>query len=233
MEDLVSDSSTTRNRPSLDEIEVVGIDFDGVVIDSAPGIVQCMTEAFERRELRPPDAQAIKSIIGPPLEVGLAGLLERQSVDLGCVDDLVVEFRSIYQAQAPLLTSVYPGIIVEIGALQKSGRFVSLVTSKPRAMTERLLESLELERYFDRVECQGEGDSDKSDVLRRVLDATGADPGRVVMIGDRSHDVLAASAVGAVSIGVLWGYGSRDELLRAGVDHLVEEALELRLLVGV
>jgi phosphoglycolate phosphatase len=100
-------------------------------------------------------------------------------------------------------------------------------------MTERLLESLELERYFDRVECQGEGDSDKSDVLRRVIDATGADPGRVVMIGDRSHDVLAASAVGASSIGVLWGYGSRDELLRAGADHLVEEALELRLLVGV
>jgi phosphoglycolate phosphatase len=54
-----------------------------------------------------------------------------------------------------------------------------------------------------------------------------------MMIGDRSHDVLAASAVGASSIGVLWGYGSRDELLRAGADHLVEEALELRLLVGV
>jgi len=47
------------------------------------------------------------------------------------------------------------------------------------------------------------------------------------MVGDRRHDISGAHAVGMRGLGVLWGYGTRDELETAGADDLVESPADL------
>ena len=56
----------------------------------------------------------------------------------------------------------------------------------------------------------------KADLLRHLLATEGLDPTGAVIVGDRYADILAGSANGVRAIGVLWGYGSRQELLDAG-----------------
>ena len=93
----------------------------------------------------------------------------------------------------------------------------------------RILEHFALLGFFERVygtELDNRN-ADKRDLLRHLVDTERLDPTRAVMIGDREHDAIGAGSVGMAGIGVTWGYGSREELLAAGVARLVDRPEEI------
>jgi phosphoglycolate phosphatase len=116
---------------------------------------------------------------------------------------------------------VYPGIADAVRHLSADAAcFVA--TSKRSIYAVRIVEALGLADRFRRVygtEPDGSLD-DKADLIAAVLRIEGLDPGDTIMVGDRSHDMHGAHANGMHAIGVLWGYGSRDELEAAGADAL-------------
>ena len=113
---------------------------------------------------------------------------------------------------------VYDGIGEVLTTLSQSGHRLFVATSKPHVFADRIVEHFGLRHHFEHVfgsELDGTR-VDKSDLLAYALKTTAVDPAKTLMIGDRSHDMVGARNNGMQGIGVLYGYGNRDELLGAG-----------------
>lgn len=104
-----------------------------------------------------------------------------------------------------------------------------VATSKPQVYAEKILEHFSLERYFVEIhgnELDGRLD-DKAELIRELLEQHRLSPDETVMVGDRKHDVLAAQRNAVASLGVTYGYGSKEELVEAGVGRLCHKPLEI------
>ena len=121
-------------------------------------------------------------------------------------------------------------------SLSDEGRRLGVATSKPIPYALPIVEHFELRPYFE-VVCgpvlDGVG-AEKAEVVADALASLGVSASSdIVLVGDRFHDVVGAHENGIACIGVLWGYGTRDELTTAGADAIAEDVDELAALLGV
>ena len=201
-------------------------DLDGTLTDSRPGIITSMRHALTAMGLEPPVDQALLRFIGPPTHESFRELLSSSDPDLNA--RAIGIYRERYARVGLFENSVYPGVAAGLKVLAEAGATLYVVTSKPEVFANRIIDHFELRGYFRHVygsELDGER-SDKGDLIRHVLRHEGlsTDPW---MIGDRLHDVRGAKLHGLRSAGVLWGYGSREELAEAGADALFGTMPEL------
>jgi phosphoglycolate phosphatase len=199
-------------------------DLDGVLIDSRAAITSCLNRALAANGLpeRPPEQ--LYRFIGPP-QSGAFSELVGEPVDSPRVRACIASYRECYAETAQANTDVFPGIPEALEALGRTHR-LGLATSKPRPFAESLLRGFGLRERFAAV-AGPEFDShdDKTATLGRALAALGET--RAVMVGDRSFDMLAATAHGLPGIGVAWGIGSREELSEAGARAIVAAPADL------
>ena len=211
---------------------LVCFDLDGCLVESDRAIGDGLTHALEAVGLQPPAPEDVRPLIGPPLVTSLRALLEDGGVDTSSrtggaqLDAAVAAYRTRYATEGFRLTSVVPGMhaaLAEVEARIGTARMV-VVTAKPRAVAEPLLEHVGLRTRFAAVHGVGLGLAveAKAVTLRRALTEHGAGVRSTVMIGDREHDVLAGRSCGTATIGVLWGAGDRAELEAAGADEIVD-----------
>ena len=219
----------TRQLPATRPLVV--FDLDGVLIDSAPGIRHSIDHALASVGLAAATDDEARAMLGPPLHSGFGRLVAERAEHAALVEQLVGAFRADYASASLRLTSLHDGSVELIHQLRNAGYRTALATSKARPATEPLLAQFGLDVLLDPIGCPRDVVNDsKSDVLRWVLQQADADGSGAVMVGDRSHDMLAAREVGAWALGAGWGYGSEDELLQSGahaVAHTVDEVLEL------
>jgi phosphoglycolate phosphatase len=145
------------------------------------------------------------------------------------VGEAVAAYRRHY-GESGLFGSVpYPGIGESLEAMKRSGLRIHLATSKREIFASRILAHLKLAACFDGIHGSVPGGAldHKPELLADILSRHGLAPSRSVMVGDRRHDISGAHAVGMRGLGVLWGYGTRDELETAGADRLVESPADL------
>jgi phosphoglycolate phosphatase len=203
------------------------LDLDGTLIDSYPGIMASCVAALRALGHEPDAGLDIRRLIGPPLEDVLRVLLQSYGDDR--VGEAVAAYRRHYGDSGFLGSVPYPGIGEALAAMQRNGLRVYLATSKRATFASRILEHLQFTRYFDGIYGSvpsGELDH-KPELLAHVLSERGLSPSNSLMVGDRRHDIAGAHAVGMRGLGVLWGYGSRDELETAGADRLVDSTADL------
>lgn len=198
------------------------LDLDGTLIDSYPGIRASCLAALRVLGHQPDETLDIRHMIGPPLEEIMQILLQ------SCGDDRVGEAITAYRqhyGESGFLGSVpYAGIGKSLEEMKQAGLRIYLATSKRAIFASRILEHLEFATYFDAIHGSvpsGELDH-KPELLAHILSRHGLSPSRSLMVGDRRHDISGAHAVGMRGLGVLWGYGTRDELETAGADQLVD-----------
>ncbi len=203
------------------------LDLDGTLIDSQPGILASCVVALRSLGHEPGEILDIKRIIGPPLEDVMQFLLQPYGDDR--VAEAVSAFRQHYGESGLLGSKPYPGIGHALGQMRQGGLRLYLATSKREIFARRILEHLELAACFDGIHGSvpgGELDH-KPELLAHILSKHQISPGHSLMVGDRRYDISGAHAVGMRGLGVLWGYGTRDELEGAGADRLVETAADL------
>nr|WP_249816237.1 HAD hydrolase-like protein [Bradyrhizobium sp. 138] len=205
------------------------LDLDGTLIDSRPGIVASCSAAL-RALGHDPDG-ALDITIGPPLEDILRALLAAYGDDR--VDEAAVAYRGHYGDTGLLGSEAYPGIGAAIADMRRAGLRIYLATSKREAFARRILENLDLAAHFDGVYGSVPGGKldHKPELLAHILSERDISASHSLMVGDRRHDINGAHAVRMLGLGVLWGYGSRDELEMAGADHLVERPADLARMV--
>jgi len=203
-------------------------DLDGTLTDPQEGCVKSLNYALAKFGLPTRDPASLVQFIGPSLNVAFRVLLETE--DAATLAQAVVWFRERYFVEGWLENVVYAGIPALLPACRDAGHQLWVATSKRQDIAERVLTHFGLLPHFTAVYgCEVE--VPKTALLAILLREQGLTPEQCVMIGDRRYDVEAGRANGITTIGVLWGYGAREELIAAGADHLIATPADLLPLV--
>lgn len=208
-------------------------DLDGTLTDSMEGIANSVLYALEHFGIHEEDMQKVRSFIGPPLK---DTFMNAYGFDEKKADEAVEKYREYFSAKGLLENAVYPGIPELLAELKAAGKTLLVATSKPTVYSRRILEHFDLMKYFSDVQGSNlDGSRAKKDeVIEYVLEENGiSDRSAAVMIGDRKHDVLGGKKCGLDTVGVLYGFGSRQELEAAGAEEIAEDVVNLgRILLG-
>ena len=206
---------------------VIVFDLDGTLTDPRPGIVGSMRFALDQLNISCPDDDVLASYIGPPLRGTFATLLETS--DIGRIEEAIQFYRQRFAGTGLYENRVYDGVEVMLERAGQAASAIYVATSKPRVYAERIVNYFGLDRHLSKVygsELDGRWDN-KAELLAHLLATERVGAHSAVMIGDRADDIVAAKANGVVSTGVLWGYGTADELRDAGADTLCATPQEL------
>jgi phosphoglycolate phosphatase len=199
-------------------MDAIYFDLDGTLTDPKPGITRSIQYALQRLDHHTiPTEDELTWCIGPPLRSSFVKLLGDHSADRA-----VTLYRERFSDIGLYENGVYDGIDEVLTALRASGHRLFVATSKAHVFAERIVDHFGLSKHFERVfgaELDGTR-VDKSHLLEYALKEVSVDPTKALMIGDRSHDMVGAKNNGMKGIGVLYGYGSRAELIEAGAHHV-------------
>ena len=209
--------------------ELVIFDLDGTLTDSAPGVVASFTHALAAVGAPVPDANLAELVVGPPMHHTLAklGLGDR-------ADEAIAAYRADYTSRGWAINALYDGIAELLADLRAAGVRLAVATSKVEPTARRILEHFGIAGHFEVIAGASPDGvrAAKADVIAHALDQLRPLPQRVVMIGDRSHDVDGAAAHGLDTMVVGWGYGGGDFAPGEPVTILATIA-ELREALGV
>ena len=197
-------------------------DLDGTLTDSVQGVVNGFSYVIKKMGRQVPDEKQLRKFVGPPLIVSFGQHLGYPKAE---AEKAVEMFREYYNEMGGALQNVvYPGVEKLLTDLNAAGKTLVVATSKGTRAANIVLDHFDLKKYFGFIATADDLIRPrKVDVIRYALDSCGVtDLSEAVMVGDREHDVLAANEVGLDSVGVLYGYGSREELTAAGATYLAE-----------
>ena len=203
-------------------------DLDGTVTDPKVGITCAAAYALRQLGRGDVDPDRLTAFIGPPLHESFPKLCGLDQEETDCA---IREFRVYYADRGWAENIPYKGIGELLTQLHAAGLRLVIATSKPESTARRILEHFGLAQYFDLIcgaDPQDKASADKASVIRKALAHMGSGAEDSIMVGDRSYDIIGAHAAGLTSVGVLYGYGSREELEAAGADHLAADLAELR-----
>jgi len=211
----------------MKKYDYIFFDLDGTISDSAPGIVNSVVYALEHMGTPVGDRERLKKFVGPPLFDSFRDYIGYSQEE---TERAVKFFRTYYQEHGILENTMYPGIDTLLQKLVAAGRKPVLATSKPEPFAKEIVTRYGIAQYFTFMagSTMDETRTRKAEVVAYALASCGsADPSSAVMIGDRLHDVKGAAENGLDCIGVLYGYGTREELLDAGATAVVKDIAEL------
>lgn len=205
----------------------VYLDLDGTLTDPFEGISASLTHSLEPWGFTF-DEPTLRGLVGPPLRetYGALGLSPEES------ERAVDRFRERYDVVGWAENRVFDGIPEALALLRGAGLRLGVATSKPTEVARRIIEHFGLGEHLEFVagaSLDASRDA-KADVIGWAQREFGAGAGW--MVGDRSHDVVGGRAMGLGTVGVTWGFGDRDELERAGADHVVDAVAELPTLLA-
>ena len=199
----------------------VMFDLDGTIIDSAPGILNGFEYALKFYGRENINKQDFMKYIGPPL-------IDSMAIELGEENaaPALAKYREYYSAKGQYECSVYDGVREMIKRLHGAGCTLVLATSKKESLAVSIMEHIGFAEYFHVL--AGSDDvlrKDKTSVMRWALEQAGiVDFSQAVMVGDRMYDIESSKELGVECIGVLYGFGSLEELSRYGADHIARTA---------
>lgn len=206
-------------------------DLDGTLTDPGLGITNSVAYALKKWGIEVEDRTTLYPFIGPPLMYSFQtfyGFSAEQS------ERAVEYYREYFREKGMLENEVYEGVEEMLKSLKSAGKRLIIATSKPEEFAVKILEHFGLAQYFEYIAgaTMDAGRNKKGDVIAYALKSCGiTDLSGVVMVGDREHDVLGAKENGLDSIGVLFGYGSREELEAAGATYVAETVGDILRLV--
>ena len=207
-------------------------DLDGTINDSGPGIMNSVRYSLEKLGHPPLEEKTLRRFVGPSLLYSYetyCGMEEEEAWKA------VETYRECYHAGECYNLQVYDQIPQLLSDLKESGIRCAVVTSKPQEMARQILEHFDLASAFDAIIGPDPYDpsNQKSVLIKRALDALGLKACDVIMAGDSRYDIIGAKEAGCASIGVTYGYGTREELIENGADYLVDAPLEMKKILNL
>ncbi len=201
-------------------------DLDGTLTDSGEGIRNSVAYALKRYGVEVDDLSTLNGFIGPPLHESFEKFL---GLPAGEGQKTVEIYREYYRDRGIYENLVYPGIPELLAELTARGKTLAVASSKPEVFVRRVLDHFDLSKYFAVIagaDLNG-AHCGKAEIIGTALERLNMPQGRPLMVGDREHDILGAHALGLPAAGVLFGYGSREELETAGAEYIAAAAAEL------
>ena len=210
-------------------IKLCVFDCDGTLVDSQHAIVACMTAAFSAHGLAEPTAEAVRRVVGLPLQDAVAVLLSDD--DEAACERIAESYRTTFadlRRRGGVMEPLYPGVLEGLAAIEKAGWLLGMATGKSHRGALATLAGHGLDGRFATVQTPDVAVGKPApDMMLRAMAETGAAPGATVMIGDTSYDILMARSAGTLAIGVAWGYHDEDELWSSGAHIVVHTFADL------
>jgi len=200
-------------------------DLDGTLTDPKVGITRGVAYALASFGIKE-DPDSLTRFIGPPLK---EAFMDYYGFDAGQAMEAIKQYRVYFSDIGIFENELYDGIPEMLKRLKTAGKTLLVASSKPTVFVERILEHFQINECFSFVagsELDGRR-TDKADVIGYVTEAMGLRASDCIMVGDREHDVLGAKKRGMDSVGVLFGYGTREELEAAGATAIAATVAEL------
>ncbi|HEL2613492.1 TPA: HAD family hydrolase [Streptococcus suis] len=201
--------------------QTILFDLDGTLTDSGQGILNSVAYALEKMGIEEPDTANLNRFIGPPLYESFSRFSQLSPED---TQSAVDAFRIYFKEKGMFENQLYPGIIPLLEELRTAGKTLVIATSKPEIFAKQILEHFGIAHYFDVIAGASLDSSriSKADVIGYAINQLEAFPKHAVMIGDREHDIEGARMHQLPAIGVLYGYGNKQEFEKAGATMIVE-----------
>ena len=207
--------------------QTVLFDLDGTLTDPGTGITNSVAYALEKYGIQASDRTQLYKFIGPPLQDSFEMFYGFSKED---AKKAVGYYREYYREKGIYENKLYEGMDELLKMLSDAGKKLLVATSKPEEFAVRILDYFDIRKYFAYTAgANMDGSrSKKAEVISYALEAAKvSDIASSVMAGDRQYDVYGAKALGMDAIGVLYGYGSREELEAAGADQLAEHPADI------
>ena len=208
--------------------DYVIFDFDGTVADTGEGILKSLQYSFEQMGREVPDLSDLKKFIGPPIHysfVTFYGVSENE------VEQYIEKYRERYRKIGVYECFVYDSMVETLKTLRENGVKLGIASSKPIKLVYDVMEYLRLTEYFDAVVGTQFDDSNhpgKTDLVLQSMEKLGdKDKKRTLMVGDRFFDIDGAAGAGVDSVGVTYGYGSREEFMEHNATYIVDSPKEI------
>ncbi|AER19758.1 HAD family hydrolase [Streptococcus suis] len=207
--------------------QTILFDLDGTLTDSGQGILNSVAYALEKMGIEEPDTANSNRFIGPPLYESFSRFYQLSPED---TQSAVDAFRVYFKEKGMFENQLYPGIIPLLEELRTAGKTLVIATSKPEIFAKQILEHFGISHYFDVIAGASLDSSriSKADVIGYAINQLEAFPNNAVMIGDREHDIEGARMHQLPAIGVLYGYGNKQEFEKAGATMIVETVQDLK-----
>lgn len=196
-------------------------DLDGTLTDPGEGITNSIMYALDKYGIKVGERSDLHKFIGPPLMDSFEkyyGFSKEES-------KMAVEYyREYYRDKGIFENMLYDGFEDLLKTLKANNKIIIVATSKPEVFAKQILQHFNIEKYFTYVAGSNlDGTRTKKDeVIKYALESCNiTELSKAVMVGDRKYDIIGAKKLGISSIGVLFGYGHRDELEKAGADFIV------------
>jgi phosphoglycolate phosphatase len=196
--------------PSATSRPIVVFDLDGTLVDTAPDLVDTLNLILQREALPPLAYDEARMLIGggvkPMLERALAG--QNRALPAAEIDALFASFLDHYADHIADRSRVFPGVEAALAHLAGNGCRLAVCTNKLEWLSLRLLDALDLRKYFAAICGQDTFGVKKPDpeVLRRTVAAAGGEIAHAVMVGDSETDIRLAQAARVPVIAVDFGY---------------------------
>lgn len=206
----------------MKNIDLVLFDLDGTITDPAEGIFNSIARALYAMNRTMISEEICRRFIGPALMDSFTRYCNMTPDE---ARQAIAHFRAYYGEHGMFECYVFDGIEPLFQRLKAAGKRLAVATAKAEPFARKLLAHYGIDRYFDCIAAASldNARNDKADIIAYALSSLGVtDPRRAVMIGDREFDVIGAHAAGMSAVGVLYGYGTREELERAGAEFIVK-----------
>ena len=216
-----------QNSTSGAPIRAVLFDWDGTVADTRPGIFNSVRYAIGQYGIADKPDDELRYFIGPPLYDGFEHVF---GVSPELANELTDTYRVYYRDKGIFECNVYEGVGDLLRKLHDAGVKTAVVSSKPKEFLDRLVEHFGLADHLDAVvgPAMDNHNSNKTVLVNQALKELMLLPSTVAMIGDRHFDMEGAKAAGVNAVGVLYGYGTEEELCKAGADAICDQVADLR-----
>jgi len=200
-------------------------DLDGTLTDPKLGFDRSVRFALSKLNIEFEPDTSFESYIGPPLHDTFRKLCGND----GSAEEAISIYRERYSEIGLFENELYEGIQESLERILGTAKSIHVVTSKPTIFSNRIIKHFGLDKYFNVVFGSNlDGSlSDKTELLNHVLEMQGFAPHDAVMIGDRRFDMIGAKNHCIRALGVLWGYGSEEELRDAGADGICSHPKEI------
>lgn len=207
--------------------QTIIFDLDGTLTDSQTGIINSLAYAFKQMGLPMPVQSQLKKFIGPPLSQSFQDFCGLNDIE---TQKTISYYRQYFADKGWKENQLLPGARELLAKLKQAGKTLLVASSKPEVFVKQILDHFEIDSYFTVIAGASLDDSrsQKSAVIAHALKTAKIEELKgCVMVGDRKHDVEGAKVQGLPTIGLLLGFGSRQELEESGAIAIAEKFQDL------